>query len=174
MKNSTENSNKEILKKAEMQKNAKIVLDNAKNKTSNPLEKLTESEADKVIADSKKSISDAELLALTSKVNKDALLENTIANRSIWNTPRTDNNKGTFTKLRREQIKLSKDVIKYNVLLDKVNSLTASKLLFDFYKKNLISLSVYSNVSMDKGQKAKDKRIILDSAYNVMKVYIKF
>ena len=136
--------------------------------------KVQNKEADKVIVDNLKTMSDDELLTLLDKVNMDAIIEKSAKNRSIWNDKAKaefgKTEKSARRKLRTLQLSLSKSVLRFAKLKDKQGTKGASLNLQKFYDSYLVSFDVYSNVSIETNP---EKHNIINTAYKVMQVNIK-
>jgi hypothetical protein len=125
--------------------------------------------ADKVISDSKKAVSDDNLTALLDNINMDAIIEKSAKNRSIW----TDKAKSTFgkteksarRKLRTLQLDFSKAVVRNAKLNDKIGIKASALILEKFYKDHLVDFSIYTNVSIENNPVNHN---ILTTAYKVM------
>ena len=140
--------------------------------------KAREAEAKKVIADSKKTVSDEQLLQQLDSINIDALTIKTAKNRSIWKVSflksLNENDKTARRKARKEQFNLSKSLLaeikKSANKIDTDNVKKSAKDLHTFYKTALNDMNIYSNVSSELNA---EKRIILDTAFKFM-LQIKF
>ncbi len=139
----------------------------------------TKAEQKKVISDSKKTLSDNELMQSLDSINIDSLTVRTAKNRSIW-TPNflkslNENSEKTARRIaRKKQLNLSKNLLaeikKANNKIDTENVRNSAKLLHTFYKNALNDMNVYSNVSSELNA---EKRRILDTAFSFM-IKIKF
>ena len=120
---------------------------------------------DKVIADSKKTLSDDAMTARLKNLNVEQLTERTAKTRSLWKLTNVskDDEKSARRKLRRTQMNLCKSFLRS--LKEKRNMPEAKKSLLDFSNKNLIDVSNYTNVSK---KESPDAREILDLAYTFL------
>ena len=124
------------------------------------------------ILNSLNTVSDAELMQGLDNLNLNLLTSKIDVNRSIWNNE-AKQIKSTETQsrnyLRKLQLSLSKKLLTSLVNKDNVeNQKICAKNLFEFYSKNLVNFANYSNISIEK---EKDKRQIIDLAYQKMKLF---
>jgi len=129
-------------------------------------EKLTEKkENDKVIKDSKKTLSDEQMIQRLNKLNVEQLTEKTAKTRSLWKLTDVskDDEKSERRKLRRTQLNLSKSFLR--ALKEKNNIPGAKQNLQNFSNKNLIDISNYTNVSKKENPEVRE---ILDLAYKFL------
>ena len=130
---------------------------------------VSEHEAEIALNETKKlaektiGLSEDELNALAKKYASSKAIAKTRKNKSFWSADaKAENGR---SKLRRDQISLSEDVI-YADSLESIK--VASKMLYTFYKASLISFDTYTNISKKENELVFNK---ITDAFNVMKKY---
>ena len=137
---------------------------NLKVASKNSVKKLVaENEANNIVNNSKKIVSDAELLSKLDSINLDSVINKTAKKQLLWKKEVLQSYKTEKTGrriLRGLQLNLSKSVIRYAKTGQKNDLDNAKEQLNDFYKTNLVDIKNYSNISEDS-----DKFAIIQLAY---------
>lgn len=126
---------------------------------------VAENEANNIINNSKKIVSDVELLSKLDSINLDSVINKTAKKQLLWKKEVLQSYKTEKTArriLRGLQLNLSKSVIRYAKTGQKNDLDNAKKELTNFYKENLVDIKNYSNISEDS-----EKFIIVQTAYKL-------
>lgn len=128
--------------------------------------------SEQIIENSFNTVNDEELSKGLDNLNIDLLTSKVDVNRSIWNE-KAKSIKTTVTQsrnhLRNLQLSLSKSLlVSIHTKQSKEIQQSNAEKLFTFYSDYLVSFSNYSNISIEK---EKDKRQLIDLAYQKMKLF---